>query len=427
MGEMRTLNTVLGAIYSPDNINAAFRAGAKELQDWLGWLMFGDDDAGGGVLGFDAGAASLVVTVERGGGLIYNASAPSPASKWAWIYMGESDEVTVDAHHATLARVDLISLSWTQDTDTEQSVGYEGDVPALTDTQRGCQVTLNYTAGTAHADPWANKAATPSGDEALWYVYVPATSGALALVDVRRHLPGTKRRLGTAPMTSVTDVDTDASVLEVRAREADQADTAFLSSMRWSAAQDWPYFLRGKGASGDVDSGTALYPLMSLARTWWRTVPFIGKEQDLGNDQMTSIYGGSGAAYLLLDRPGTDTHAYSLSIPIPADAARALEVVAAKLRYQVTEAFDATLTAQVVDLYHVAADGTVTTVGSVTLDLATVPGAIQPETFSSLATPVVEEGDILYAQLRISCSATGTAVGAVRFYGLDVQFKEGRS
>lgn len=413
----------LASIYDPDTINAALRAGPKELQDWLGWMFFGDADAGGGVLGFNAAAAALNVTVERGGGLIYAASDPAPASWWSWIYSGEAVVKAISAHHATLARVDLISLTWTQIPDTTVNVGMEGSVPADVETQRGCQVTLTVTAGTAHADPWANKAATPANAEALWYVYVPATAGALVLVDVRRHLPGPGRRPGTAPLSSVTDVDTDANVLEVLARKADNADTAWLSSLRWSAAECWPYILRGLGAAGDVDAATALYPLMSLARTWWRSVAFAGY---LEHDGAAMLIGFPQTS-LSIGRLGTGATDVLVTVPIQVDCGRALEVVACKLRYKTTTAFDCGFTVKEVRVDHVAADGTLTAVGTVTLDVDDVDGAVVTETLSALATPVIAEGDTLYAQLRFSPTASGTAVGVLRVYGIDVQFKEGRA
>jgi hypothetical protein len=278
------------------------------------------------------------------------------------------------------------------------------------------------TKGTAAGSPSAP--ATPAGNLKLYEVWIPATSGAPVAYDYRDFAAGPKTRAGDRPMTAATEVGTDANMLEVLARAQADGETSFLSSLRWDVTEDLPYIIRGKGGAGE--EGAALYPLLSPAREWWRSVPFIGKEQDLGVDEMTSIYGGTGAPRLLLDRPGTNTHAYSLTIPIPVDA-RGLEVVAAKMRYQVTEAWDATITEQVVELIHVSAAGTATLVGSVTLVLGVLDVAISPETFSSLATPVIEEGDVLYAQLRIACSATGTAVGSAVFYGLDVQFKEART
>lgn len=430
MGELRSLNTVLGAIYDPGSINNAFRATSKELQDFLAWLMFGDNDAGGGVAGFSASETSaLNVTVTRGGGLIYTAGAPSPASKWAWVYSGASVVKAITAHHLTKARVDLISVSWTQIPDTPVSVGYEGGSPAVTQTQRGCQATLTVTAGgTVGAGDapgaWAEKPATPAGSEALWYVYVPATSGALVMVDVRRHLPGPKERPYNAPLITYTDVDTNAVLRTISARKADNADTAFASLEGWDVTEDWPYYSRAKAASGDIGAGTALYPMMIPAgRTWYRAVPWLGVTVDSGANPMTATIAGP----LVLTRVGTTAIGYVQSVGIPVET-RGLEVVAANLRYKVTTAFDATFTAKKVDLIHVAADGTITTIGTANLTLNGVHGSVQTLALSLAGgTPTIAEGDMLFAQLVLTSTGTGTAVGSVQLGALDVQFKEGRA
>lgn len=428
MGELRSMHIgALASIYDPDTINAALRAGPKELQDWLGWMFFGDADAGGGVLGFNAAAAALNVTVERGGGLIYAASDPAPASWWSWIYSGEAVVKAISAHHATLARVDLISLTWTQIPDTTVNVGMEGSVPADVETQRGCQVTLTVTAGTAHADPWANKAATPANAEALWYVYVPATAGALVLVDVRRHLPGPGRRPGTAPLSSVTDVDTDAEVFEVLARKADNADTAWLSSLSWDAAQDWPYITRGKGAAGD--EGASLYPLMALGRSWWRTVPFLGGNFiDSVAANLLTLMNDTNA--LLVSRLAAAEAISTVYVGIPVEA-RGLELSAAKLRYKTTEAFDATVGAsgRAFKLLHLAADGTVTELASQNVTIASIfDGCAAPVSLTLGSTPTFVEGDSLVARFILHLTASGTAsLGALELHGVDLQFTEGRA
>jgi len=424
MGELRSMNVVLGAIYDPDTINNALRAGPKELQDFLGWLMFGDTDAGHGVVGFSASETSaLNVTVTRGGGLIYNSAAASPASKWAWVYSGDSVVKAIGAHHATLARVDLISLTWAQATDTAVSVGYEGGIPASTNTQRGCQATLTVTAGTAHADPWANKAATPANAEPLWYVYVPATSGALVMVDARTHLPGPHYRDGLAPMIHYTNVDTDAVQASVSARKADNADTAWASLQSWDVAEDWPYITRGKGGAGE--SSADLYPMMALGRTWSKMVPWVGFIQ-----VNAAPAGLSAVRSLTL---GNVTYSRSAAtanngdgdlVPIPVDA-RALEVTAASIIYEVFTAFDGVHVTRSVELIHVAADGTVTVIGSVDLDLTTVPGNPVSLALTMAGTPVIAAGDCLFAAIKIS--RTGTSTGIVTVQALSVTFKEGRT
>lgn len=439
---MRTLHVGgLGAIYDPATWNAALLAGPKELQDFLGWLCFGDTDAGYGTVGFDASASSLNVTVKRGGGLVYDASPSAHASdaqaglsKWSWIYNGGDVVKAIGAHHATLPRWDLISLTWTTNPDTTVNVGYRESVPADTKTQRGTQITLTVTAGTADASPV--KPSTPAGAIALWYVYVPATSGALTLIDARQHLPGTKNRPGAQPMTSVTDVSTDANLFEVLARKILSTDTAWLSSLRWDVAKDMPYILRGKGTAGEI--ATALYPMLTAGdRTFWETRNFVDGSPLNSDDTALEAYGSDALGYMNVNR-GTASAAISrvwLGIPVQA---RGLEVIGAKFRYRTTQAFDATVgsAGRAMKLVHVAADGTVTELLSHNLTIASTQGAVTTVAYTEsggddgdlAATPVIAEGDSLYWFFMLELNADGTgSAGDLRLYSASVQFREGRS
>lgn len=181
--------------------------------------------------------------------------------------------------------------------------------------------------------------------------------------------------------------------------------------------------IEGAGLTLDKSDSTQLLQAVRAfgGRSWWRSMPWAGRDYDAGSNPMTAIFGTN---YLTLIRIGTTAIAYQQTLPVPADI-RGIEVRAAKVRYQCTVAFDATFTERVVKLYHVAANGTSTEIGSGTLTVASTHGSVQTLTLTMADTPILAEGDYLFAQLRLTSTASGTAVGEVHMYGFDVQFEEG--
>lgn len=430
MSEIRTPHLTNNAIPNAAQWNNAFRGMVREIQEMMLRLLHGDDTpsaGGGGVLGglvCDNVSGQMQSSVTPGWGWYYDATLPSPQSPFGVVVLHETTIVNHTPADGSNPRIDVISIASPSDTDTVESTLTWEAAPENRPTQRGAQPALVVTAGTPAGSPVAP--ATPAGHLKLCEVTVPAGATNLNSAGYsNKRVMANGGKLRDADLGDFVFADRVGTGVVSLLTVLDLLETLEPSAIQWDRSKDYPVFYRGKGevGIGGGDKLGAHYPmLIHGGRTWWRSVPWIGKEQDLGANPMTSLFN---ANYLTLARVNTTAMGYTMSVPIPADV-RGIEVVAAKLRYQCVEAFDATWNEKLVDLIHVAADGTATVIGTATFTLSGVHGSVEPLTFTSLATPVIAEGDMVFASLRLASNGDGTAVGEVRLFSLDVQFREAR-
>lgn len=156
-------------------------------------------EAAAGVFGEDSFAVSidsgLTLAVAPGFAMVLDSTMAEvddpfePAYEPVWL--GEEDTVTLSAHHATLPRIDVISVAvdTTDDQDESDQIKDPGDGTISTSTistRRVYGALLTVTAGTPGATPTAP--ATPTNHLKLAEVNVPATSGAVVVHDYRRRL-----------------------------------------------------------------------------------------------------------------------------------------------------------------------------------------------------------------------------------------------
>lgn len=423
MTELRTPNLHDVAVFSAAQWNNALRGLTREIQDLFLRLLFGDDtpSAGdGGVVGglvCSAVTGQLQTQVTAGWAFRYDGTIASPRSKFGIIPLHSAVIVDHDPNEDSDDRIDVISIVAPTGTDTTESVLMWESAPQNLATQRGAQASVVVTKGTPDASPVAPS--TPAGHVKLFEVLVEG--GWTLNLDSAVY---TDKRVKSRGL-SMRDADDGAFEFITRVSTGGMQllkilGTGFAteSSIDWDRTLDWPRFYRGKGGSGEQLG--ELYPMLIPSdRTWWRSVPWTGRDFIVG-----SYVGIHGTAALTIARSGQDG-VYQQAVGIPADA-RGLQVIAAKARYQCTTAFDGTIVTRYVKLYRVQADGTSTEIGTGNMTLASTQGSVQTISLTMAETPVIAEGDTLHAIVGVQTSTSGS-VGEVKLYSIDVQFKEGRA
>lgn len=425
----------------PDSTWASsYRAMLADQAYAKAWELFHETDSGSRVIGgFRATETPALTTrIERGMALVYDAASVAPAPKWKVVFNPGNITGTHVAHEGT-HRIDVVSLSYAMVADSSQSLGrVGGGMPASTNTEIGCVCTVVVTKGTAGGTN-PTVPATPAGNLKLWEVYVPATSGALVYIDARQYAPGSRNRRIDDPVSVHSDADTlfatnsRAALFEVHVRatgagtmDADKL-VDYESDVQFDIAEDWLRINRQRAEAGDKVGG--MYPLMAPARTWWRSVPFWGGDRE-ESSTANLVFSRSDVGGLRLLRATNGSSTASVYVGIPAEA-RALELVAAELRYKTTQAFDATVGGggRVFKLIHMAADGTATELVSQNVTIASlVDACATPVVLSLASTPVLAKGDTLVARFTLELTASGTNnLGDLELHGIDLQFKEGRA
>lgn len=155
------------------------------------------------------------------------------------------DQVTLGAHHATLGRIDIISIAPNYEDVAEESrqiwdPGTESFGPENVYTRRVVSYTLTVTAGTPHASPAAP--ATPAGHIKLAECAVPATSGAVDVTDVRPLLllaPSLLQGVHSVLVTAAGGYRYPATGTTLQVRKVLVMDSAPISSPYGTAA---PYY-----------------------------------------------------------------------------------------------------------------------------------------------------------------------------------------
>lgn len=423
MSEIRTMNTALAFIYDPDVVNAAFRGTSREIQNALAWLLFDTANAGSAVLGgFSASeGAALRSDVVRGAALRYDSGAAAPLSKWAFIYSEATLQATHDAHEGN-PRYDLLSLSFTTATDTTETQGQVGDVPASVNTQRGCAVTLVLTKGTAAGSP--SIPSTPAGNLALYAVYVPATSGSLEYIEVKTHGAGPARRTYLSPLQFDGPFNASAFQLAlINARKIAAAGDSFQSSLQWDIAKDWPIAVRGRGDAGEFAG--SMFPMMvPTDRKWRRNVPIgvsIGPVIAGGSDAGGLATAWTGTQFTLSRSSSSRGQISAWVAPIPVDG-RGLKALSATATIRRVIAFDGTVTylSAVLCVQHV--DGTVDAIGVADLD-GTAGAIIDVDFVGAFVPTLIAAGDVMY--VKVVADTTGNTVGTIYVYAVSVEFEEG--
>lgn len=206
MAELRTFSVGRrlwneGEKLSSNDMNMA-EWGSNRLALHLFAELFRDalnGEAAAGVFGEDSFAVSidsgLTLAVAPGFAMVLDSTMSEgddpfePAYEPVWL--GAEDTVTLSAHHATLPRIDVISVAvdTTDDQDESDQIKDPGDGTISTSTistRRVYGALLTVTAGTPGATPTAP--ATPTNHLKLAEVNVPATSGAVVVHDYRRRL-----------------------------------------------------------------------------------------------------------------------------------------------------------------------------------------------------------------------------------------------
>lgn len=433
MTELRTPNVTDNAIFSAAQWNAAFRGLSRELQDLFLRLLFGDDtpSAGdGGVVGglvCSAVTGQLQTQVTAGWAFRYDGTIASPRSKFGIIPLHAPVIVDHDpADDGTNDRIDVISIVAPTGTDNTESVLMWESAPQNLATQRGAQASVVVTAGTPDAVPVAPT--TPAGHVKLFEVVVEAgftnLNGAL-YTDKRVKARGLSMRdADDGAFEFLTRVGTGGmQLLKI-------LGTGFTteSSIDWDRTIDWPRFYRGKGGSGEQLG--ELYPMLIPSdRTWWRSVSWLGARVDSDDDTaLDALLSDADGLVLTRGSAGAAITRGYVSIPVEA---RGVEIVAAKVRYRTTQAFDATVGGagayRAVKLIKMSAAGVATELGSTLLVITSTHGSVQAQEFTLSDTPVMDEGDSLFARFLVELTASGTTVGVTKLYSIDIQFKEGRA
>lgn len=158
------------------------------------WARLVEGAAGTPISGFigddcKVTASGLTATIAPGWGFWYDSSSTSAfTTHYKPIVVASSTTQAINAHHATLARWDLISLRPNTASDQSATRNVKDlitlDVASQTvDKRTRWTYTLTYTAGTASATP--TTPATPAGDIAIARIRVPATAGAVTVDDLR--------------------------------------------------------------------------------------------------------------------------------------------------------------------------------------------------------------------------------------------------
>lgn len=418
MTHLRTPHIVDTYINPAATLIAAWRGLPREIQNILGWMFFGEANAGAGIFGGFAvteGAARRS-DVSRGALMSYDGTIASPDSKWGIGYSETTLSATHDAHDATNPRYDLLTLTWAHGTDTAEVTGRVGGTASSIPTQAGSIPTLHITKGTAAGSP--TPPATPAGHFLLYYVLVPATSGALTYIDRRVYLPGPATRSDDTLTFKAEAADGTFTPLTLAAQKMASAETAWTSQIyRWSKTLDRPFITTAR--SGSVNR----YFMLATERLWWEVVNWSGARTLLTSEANLSMAGvsGFGTGFLPISRDGTGAAKALASVSIPVQAARGLKVNAAKMRYEVQDAFDGTLTSFYVELRHVAANGTVTVLDNLPLTNTT---GVKADSFVLASNPVIADGDSLEATFLLDHAADGTTVGDLKLFSVAVQFEE---
>lgn len=415
----------------PDTVWAeTYRAMLAEITYAMAWQMVHATDSGSLVVGGLewSNPAGLTTRIGRGWALVYDGTVVAPGPKWKVVYVGANADDDHDARHATLDRVDAVSLSYALTNDNAETLGRSGvGAPASTYTQAGSVATLVLTAGTAHASSWANKGTAPAGNLLLGYVKVPSTAdgGAITFIDAREFAPGPTNRPIDRQITWHGDTDdTQALLLKVAARAASTAATSWLSLLSWDMAEDWPMVTRGAGAAGDQTGD--FYPLMAQARTWERSFPlgFAGNvDYDSGSASDLSVTPLT--LYTEIKRVSSGTVWGSVAWPLVADV-RALEVADIKLVVKEQTAFNGTVTHMRFDLIVLHADGTSDVIGD--HELASLTTGVQTTLvgtvdFDNWTPTLLASGDTLYCLIYFE--TTGNSAGEIRVQSCSITFREG--
>ncbi|MCC6620134.1 MAG: hypothetical protein IT385_02700 [Deltaproteobacteria bacterium] len=426
MSEIRNINVADTWIYPSSVINAAMRATARELQNALGWMFEHETDSGGGVIGgFDVSeGAALRSDVERGLAVVYTAGNAAPLSKWSWVYSEETLEATHDAHEAN-PRIDLLTLAFESATDTEETLGRVGEVAASVDTQRGAQLTLVITKGTA--DPSPSAPATPAGHLLLYQVRVPATSGALVYYDKREFAPGPRNRSGQPLTFNQRANDGVFTLLELAARVEANGETAWVDyPLRWSKTLGLPFALSARNGAKN------LYYQMAEDRAWSEMHALIGPVEVL--------YTTGSAADVLVDTDEvgdaiqiqrlstTGTCAFSFRVPLRIQH-RGLKITGCAVDYAYDEAFDGTLSIEVT-LHQDRHDSVGGTRGKLDIDAAGTGSrtlaAMVDTGGGAFVEYTVDEDDRVWAEVAFSELGSPTSdAGRLRLFGIKLIFEDG--
>ena len=143
------------------------------------------------------GGSALAVTIEPGGGFFNRettggldptAEAYRHSPMFVPFFLLSAETATIGAHHATLPRYDIISMTVSEVDDDADDVRERVSAPGTQqvvsrNTRRRWAPTFAVTAGTANASP--SVPSTPAGWLRVAVVYVPATSGNVIVQDAR--------------------------------------------------------------------------------------------------------------------------------------------------------------------------------------------------------------------------------------------------
>lgn len=143
------------------------------------------------------GGSALAVTIEPGGGFFNRettggldptAEAYRHSPMFVPFFLLTAETATIGAHHATLPRYDIISMTVSEvdddADDVRERVAGPGTQQVVSrNTRRRWAPTFAVTAGTANASP--SVPSTPAGWLRVAVVYVPATSGNVIVQDAR--------------------------------------------------------------------------------------------------------------------------------------------------------------------------------------------------------------------------------------------------
>jgi len=414
MTEFRRPNWEDTYIWTEAVWDAAFRAMLTELTNAQAWAMFHETDAGGGVVGGFAWSTPSGITtrIGRGLALVYDAGIAAPGPKWKVVYLGANTDLAHSARHATLARVDAVSLSYVLADDTAQTLGRSaGAAPASTDTQAGSVATLVITAGTAHASPWANAGVAPAGNLLLYYVYVPSTAVGTAPVayEARSFVPGPSNRPYDQAIVLRGDPGsaTYYELFDIKA-PAYQGGAGYTSRWLHHAGEDWPCIERsGMGFAGE-EAGE-FYPMMiPTSRTWRRSYSLgNGGGVRYSTGSATEIAVASYGLYTQILRVTSGANVGSFSVPLPADS-RALKITDFRLSVRLQTAFTGTVNTLKAELIKVTAAGGTSVLGTKALNGLSVGAwtTLVATDFGPLTQGVLADGEALYVMVNWDVAAS---------------------
>ncbi len=335
-------------------------------------------------------------------------------SPFGWQLIEADGNLTHDAAHATLVRVDLICTLSTIGTDRSESVQQKGGGTSAQDTRWGAESSIVIVKGTAGA----GAPAVPTGYTKVAEVSIPALAASAAAFTYTD-----KRIFGSN--TDITDdnytvySEGTGSITLLGAFRQDATDSF---AILWDKTDHWPAFARTNEPAGD-ETGSLYLMGIPGSRSYTIFAPFSG-----GNWRRPTSGGGLEIEdynnEVQIDRTGVSAEQFEWSATLPL-AARGLEITGGTVYWDIDTAFDGTIGNQTLNVkVYDEAGATAATLVSSSPAMAVAGSG---KTVALSGTHTIAAGEYVGLNLTFGLSADGTAVGRITIHGVSLTLKEGRA